>query len=122
MGAVKKKTKLLFEALSHPARMHLIELLAARPRINRELAKRLKITESSLSHHIQLLRDVPGLLVTEREPPGSKCPSTEPRATRTPQKCNPGTPRNSPGLFHSCPRAPCSRELARHSPVARHML
>ena len=64
---MKKKTKLLFEALGHPARMHLLELLAARPRINRELAKRLKISESSLSHHIQLLRDVPGLLSTERE-------------------------------------------------------
>jgi len=67
MGAVKKKTKLLFESLSHPARLMMIELMAVRPRKNRELAKALGVSESSLSHHIQHLRDVPGLLVTERE-------------------------------------------------------
>lgn len=67
MNAVKKKTRLLFETLSHPARLRMIELLSARPHKNRDLANRLKINESSLGHHIQHLRDVPGLLVTERE-------------------------------------------------------
>ena len=67
MGAVKKKTRHLFEILSHPARLRLVELLSARPHKNRDLAKRLKINESSLGHHIQHLREVPGLLVTERE-------------------------------------------------------
>ena len=67
MDLVNKKTRRLFEILSHPARLRLLELLAARPRKNRELAKLLKINESSLSHHIQHLREVPGLLVTERD-------------------------------------------------------
>ena len=64
---LKKKTKRLFEILSHPARLQLVELLAERPRKNRELADRLKINESSVGHHIQHLREVPHLLVTERE-------------------------------------------------------
>lgn len=62
---MKKASIAVFEALSHPMRIKMIELLGRRERRIEELSETLKINASSISHHLVVLRES-GLLLTER--------------------------------------------------------
>lgn len=62
---MKKASIAIFEALSHPIRIKMIELLGRKERRIDELSDKLKINASSISHHLVVLRES-GLLVTER--------------------------------------------------------
>src|SRR3954454_15287596 len=46
---------LLFKALSDPARLRILGLLAERPRAGHELAERLSLTPPTISHHMRRL-------------------------------------------------------------------
>lgn len=62
---MKKASIVIFEALSHPIRIKMIELLGRKERRIDELSEKLKINASSISHHLVVLRES-GLLLTER--------------------------------------------------------
>jgi ArsR family transcriptional regulator len=62
---MKRRTIQIFEAMSHHVRLRMIQHMGSRPRRMDELSEMLKINVSSVSHHLQVLRDA-GLLVTER--------------------------------------------------------
>jgi ArsR family transcriptional regulator len=62
---MKKASIAVFEALSHPMRIKMIELCARKERRIDELAQALQINASSISHHLVVLRES-GLLLTER--------------------------------------------------------
>lgn len=62
---MKKASIAVFEALSHPVRIKMIELIGRKERRNEELIQALKINASSISHHLMVLRES-GLLLTER--------------------------------------------------------
>ncbi|MCG8424534.1 MAG: metalloregulator ArsR/SmtB family transcription factor [Proteobacteria bacterium] len=62
---MKKTSIAVFEALSHPMRIKMIELLGRKERRIDQLSEKLKINASSISHHLVVLRES-GLLITER--------------------------------------------------------
>lgn len=62
---MKKSSIAVFEALSHPMRMRMIELLGRKERRIEELSEKLEINPSSISHHLVVLRES-GLLITRR--------------------------------------------------------
>lgn len=64
---MKKQTIAVFEALSHRTRLQIVELLCDRARPAAELARRIKITDSSMHHHLAVLRDA-HILVTDGDP------------------------------------------------------
>jgi ArsR family transcriptional regulator len=62
---MRKASIAVFEALSHPVRIKMIELLGRKERRIEELIQKLEINASSISHHLMVLRES-GLLLTER--------------------------------------------------------
>lgn len=62
---MKKANIAVFEALSHPLRIKMVELLGRKERRMEELSEKLKINQSSISHHLVVLREA-RLLITER--------------------------------------------------------
>ncbi len=62
---MKKASIAVFEALSHPMRIKMVELLGRKERRIDQLSEKLKINASSISHHLVVLRES-GLLLTER--------------------------------------------------------
>ncbi|WP_428264456.1 ArsR/SmtB family transcription factor [Haliangium sp.] len=62
---MKKASIAVFEALSHPLRIKMVELLGRKERRMEELSDKLKINQSSISHHLVVLREA-RLLITER--------------------------------------------------------
>jgi ArsR family transcriptional regulator len=62
---MKKPHIAVFEALSHPLRIKMIELLGRKERRMEELSEKLNINQSSISHHLVVLREA-RLLLTER--------------------------------------------------------
>lgn len=62
---MKKASIAVFEALSHPMRIKIIELLGRKERRMDDLSEKLKINASSISHHLVVLRESK-LLLTER--------------------------------------------------------
>ena len=62
---MKKPHIAVFEALSHPLRIKMIELLGRKERRMEELSEKLDINQSSISHHLVVLREA-RLLITER--------------------------------------------------------
>lgn len=62
---MKKASIAVFEALSHPLRIKMVELLGRKERRMEELSEKLKINPSSISHHLVVLREA-RLLITER--------------------------------------------------------
>lgn len=67
MSARAKRIDDAFAALADPTRRRAVELLARRPRRAGELASALRVSPSSMSKHLRILRD--GGLVTEAHPP-----------------------------------------------------
>lgn len=66
MSARAKRLDDAFAALADPARRKAVELLARAPQRAGELAHALRISPSSMSKHLRILRD--GGLVTETHP------------------------------------------------------
>lgn len=62
---MKKASIAVFEALSHPIRLKMIELLGRKERRLDQLSENLDINTSSISHHLVVLRES-GLLLTRR--------------------------------------------------------
>ena len=62
---MKKANIAVLEALSHPLRIKMVELLGRKERRMEELSEKLKINQSSISHHLVVLREA-RLLITER--------------------------------------------------------
>lgn len=62
---MKKPNIAVFEALSHPLRIKMVELLGRKERRMEELSEKLDINQSSISHHLVVLREA-RLLITER--------------------------------------------------------
>ncbi len=62
---MKKPHIAVFEALSHPLRIKMVELLGRKERRMEELSEKLAINQSSISHHLVVLREA-RLLLTER--------------------------------------------------------
>jgi ArsR family transcriptional regulator len=62
---MKKASIAVFEALSHPLRIKMVELLGRKERRMEQLSEKLKINQSSISHHLVVLREAK-LLITER--------------------------------------------------------
>jgi ArsR family transcriptional regulator len=62
---MKKPNIAVFEALSHPLRIKMVELLGCKERRMEELSEKLDINQSSISHHLVVLREA-RLLITER--------------------------------------------------------
>jgi DNA-binding transcriptional ArsR family regulator len=62
---MKKASIAVFEALSHPMRIRMIELCGRKERRIEELSQTLDINASSINHHLTVLRES-GLLLTER--------------------------------------------------------
>lgn len=62
---MKKASIAVFEALSHPLRIKMVELLGRKERRMEQLSEKLKINQSSISHHLVVLRESK-LLLTER--------------------------------------------------------
>ncbi len=53
---MKKNTLVVLEALAHPARIKMLAYMANKERRPAELAKHVKINESSIAHHFKTLR------------------------------------------------------------------
>lgn len=62
---MRKASIAVFQALSHPIRIKMVELLARKEHRIEELTQKLDINASSIGHHMVVLRES-GLLVTER--------------------------------------------------------
>lgn len=62
---MKKASIAVFEALSHPMRLRMVELLARKERRIDELSKKLDINASSIGHHLVVLRES-RLLISQR--------------------------------------------------------
>jgi ArsR family transcriptional regulator len=56
----------LFQALGHPARLLILNLVRMRPRHGQELAAILRLTPATISHHLSKLTSV-GLLTSEKD-------------------------------------------------------
>jgi biotin operon repressor len=57
-----------FKALSDPTRLRIVGLLSERTLCGQEIAKTLRLTNATVSHHLRLLRET-GLVAEERRPP-----------------------------------------------------
>lgn len=62
---MRKASITVFEALSHPLRLKMVELLARKERRVEQLTKLVGINPSSVTHHLVVLRNAK-LLLTER--------------------------------------------------------
>lgn len=62
---MRKASIAVFEALSHPLRLKMVELLARKERRMEQLTKLVGINPSSVTHHLVVLRNAK-LLRTER--------------------------------------------------------
>ncbi|MHB0859618.1 MAG: ArsR/SmtB family transcription factor [Anaerolineae bacterium] len=72
-----------FKALSHPKRLQILDLLMEGLQCNCELAERLKLSLSLISHHMRILQKV-GLVQSQRDPQDARWIyySVDPQALR----------------------------------------